>query len=80
MASTDQFFWPHPDTPVRVYHGVAQVLGCDAMLVDDGVAVSSCRRRHYDAKPHSHIEHLVQLRLADPPTRLNQVKYWLRLR
>ena len=50
------------------------------MLVDDGVAVSSCRRRHYDAKPHSHIEHLVQLRLADPPTRLNQVKDWLRLR
>lgn len=59
---------------------MAQVIGCDAMLADDGVDVSSCRRRRYYAKPHSHIEHLVQLRLADPPTRLNQVKDWLRLR
>ena len=68
------------NTPVGVCYSVTQVIGSDAILVGDGVNLSGSHWRRHDTKTHSHIEDLVHLRLADPPTRLNQVKDWLRLR
>src|ERR671923_2614364 len=80
VTSADQILRPSPDAPLRVCHGMTQVIRDDAMPAGDGVDLSGSRRHRHNTKTYPHIEDLVHLRLAHPPTRLNQAKDRLRLR
>ena len=52
VTGADQILRSNPDAPLRVCHGMTQVIRDDAMPAGDGVDLSGSRRHRHDTKTY----------------------------